>query len=48
MSFRIATLNLARNEKRWDERRELVASEIAALKPDILALNEICFKPDNG
>ena len=41
MSFRVATLNLERNEKRWEERRELILQQLAALRPDIFSLNEI-------
>lgn len=41
MAFRVATLNLKRNETRWRERRHLIADEIARLKPDILTLNEV-------
>lgn len=40
MAFRVATLNLKRNETRWRERRHLIVDEIARLKPDILTLNE--------
>lgn len=41
MVFRVATLNLKRNESRWRERRHLVVDEIARLQPDILTLNEV-------
>jgi hypothetical protein len=27
MSFRVATLNLARHEKRWESRRELIVQQ---------------------
>src|SRR5919109_2289843 len=39
--FRVATLNLERNEKRWEERRELIIQEVDRLQPDIFCLNEI-------
>jgi endonuclease/exonuclease/phosphatase family metal-dependent hydrolase len=42
MRFRVASLNLEQDHKRWDQRRPLIESEIARLKPDILALNEVC------
>ena len=42
MRFRIATLNLEQDHKRWDARRPLIVAEIARLKPDIQAFNEIC------
>jgi endonuclease/exonuclease/phosphatase family metal-dependent hydrolase len=41
MVLRIATLNTFQNQKCWELRRELIAQQLAALKPDILALNEI-------
>ncbi|MBI3515519.1 MAG: endonuclease/exonuclease/phosphatase family protein [Proteobacteria bacterium] len=39
--FRVATLNLEQDHKRWDARRTLIEDGIAALKPDVLALNEV-------
>src|ERR1700731_623864 len=42
MRFRIATLNLEQDHKRWDARRPLIAAEIARLRPDVMAFNEIC------
>src|SRR5262245_29640844 len=42
MRFRVTSLNLEQDHKRWDQRRPLIESEIARLKPDILALNEVC------
>jgi endonuclease/exonuclease/phosphatase family metal-dependent hydrolase len=41
MRFRVATLNLEQDHKRWDARRHLIGQEIANLRPDILALNEV-------
>src|SRR5258706_3507353 len=41
MRFRVVTLNLEQDHKRWDARRPLIEDEIAALKPDVLALNEV-------
>jgi endonuclease/exonuclease/phosphatase family metal-dependent hydrolase len=48
MNLRIATLNLEQNHKRWELRRELIAAQLEELKPDILALNEICFPAQTG
>ena len=42
MRFRIATLNLEQDHKRWEARRPLIVAEIGRLKPDIQAFNEIC------
>src|SRR5215472_16544442 len=41
MRFRVATLNLEQDHKRWDARRHLIDEEVANLRPDILALNEV-------
>lgn len=41
MSFRVTTLNLEQDHKRWPLRRPLIEAEITRLKPDILALNEV-------
>ena len=35
MRFRVPTLNLEQDHKRWDARRELIQAEIGRLKPDI-------------
>ena len=43
MRFRVATLNLEQDHKRWDARRELIQAEIGRLKPDIMAFNEVCI-----
>jgi endonuclease/exonuclease/phosphatase family metal-dependent hydrolase len=48
MALRIATLNLEQNHKRWELRRKLIAAQLAELKPNILALNEICFPAQTG
>jgi endonuclease/exonuclease/phosphatase family metal-dependent hydrolase len=42
MRFRVATLNLEQDHKRWDARRALVIEQLGAVRPDVLALNEIC------
>ena len=41
MPFRIATLNLAQNQKRLGERRRLIAQQLIDLKPDVFTMNEI-------
>ena len=41
MRFRVVTINLEQDHKRWPMRRHLIDQEIDALKPDILALNEV-------
>ena len=41
MQFRVVTLNLEQDHKRWSDRHPLVSSEIAGLKPDVIALNEV-------
>ncbi len=41
MGFRVATLNLAQDEKRWVERRELVTQQLTELRPDVFTVNEL-------
>jgi endonuclease/exonuclease/phosphatase family metal-dependent hydrolase len=41
MRFRVVTLNLEQDHKRWDERRPLVLEGLRTLRPDIVALNEV-------
>lgn len=41
MQFRVATLNLEQDHKRWRDRQPLISAEIAALKPDVIAFNEV-------
>ena len=48
MTFRVATLNLEQNHKRWDERRELIVQQLGELSPDVWALNEICIPLQTG
>jgi endonuclease/exonuclease/phosphatase family metal-dependent hydrolase len=40
MRFRVATLNLEQDHKRWEARRDLIVAEIGSLKPDVMAFNE--------
>jgi len=48
MSFRIATLNLEQDHKRWEARRELIVQQLGTLTPDVWALNEICLPLQTG
>jgi endonuclease/exonuclease/phosphatase family metal-dependent hydrolase len=41
MVFRVATLNLEQDHKRWEQRRELIVAQLGDLRPDIFTLNEI-------
>ena len=41
MQFRVVTLNLEQDHKRWKDRHPLISSEIAALRPDLIAFNEV-------
>src|SRR4051812_3561950 len=40
--IRVVTLNMEQDHKRWETRRELIAEQLVELKPDVLALNEVC------
>lgn len=48
VTFRVATLNLEQDHKRWEQRRHLVAAQMGALAPDLFALNELCFPRQSG
>lgn len=48
MTFRVATLNLEQDHKRWELRRELIVDELGQLQPDIWALNEISIPTQTG
>ncbi len=41
MSFRVVTLNLEQDHKRWERRRPLIEAELARLNADVVALNEV-------
>ena len=43
MQFRMTTLDLEQDHKRWDARRELINAEMGRLKPDMMAFNEVCI-----
>ena len=42
MQFRVVTLNLEQDHKRWSDRHPLISAEIGNLRPDVIALNEVC------
>src|SRR6516164_5697132 len=42
MQFRVVTLNLEQDHKRWSDRHPLISAEIAGLRPDVVAFNEVC------
>lgn len=48
MRVRIATFNMHGAHRRWEERRELIAEQLAHLNPDILCLNEVLVLEDTG
>ena len=48
MQFRIMTLNLEQDHKRWPVRRRLILYEIGQRKPDLMALNEVCIPLQTG
>jgi endonuclease/exonuclease/phosphatase family metal-dependent hydrolase len=41
MQFRVVTLNLEQDHRRWSDRHPLVSTGIAGLEPDVIALNEV-------
>jgi endonuclease/exonuclease/phosphatase family metal-dependent hydrolase len=41
MRFRVVTLNLEQDHKRWDQRYPLIVEGMKALDPDLIALNEV-------
>jgi beta-glucosidase len=40
--FRVVTINLEQDRKRWTARHQLISTQLAALRPDIIAFNEVC------
>ena len=48
MTFRIATLNLEQDHKRWPERQTLILEQLGQIRPDILTLNEVCLTHQTG
>jgi endonuclease/exonuclease/phosphatase family metal-dependent hydrolase len=43
VKLRVATLNMEQDHKRWDKRRELIIEQLAAVDPDVFAMNEVCI-----
>ena len=43
MNLRVATLNMEQDHKRWERRRELIIEQLAAIDPDLFAMNEVCI-----
>jgi endonuclease/exonuclease/phosphatase family metal-dependent hydrolase len=41
--LRVATLNMEQDHKRWESRRELIVAGLAAIDPDLFAMNEVCI-----
>jgi endonuclease/exonuclease/phosphatase family metal-dependent hydrolase len=41
MRFRVVTLNIEQDHKRWQARYRLIEEEIDRLKPDVIAFNEV-------
>jgi endonuclease/exonuclease/phosphatase family metal-dependent hydrolase len=41
MQFRVVTLNIEQDHKRWSDRHPLISAEIAGLRPDLIAFNEV-------
>lgn len=41
--MRIAMLNMEQDHKRWPLRRELIIEQLAAIDPDVFAMNEVCI-----
>ncbi len=48
MTFRVATLNMEQDHKRWEQRRDLIAAQMGELAPDLFTLNEICVPKHTG
>ena len=43
MMFRVATLNMEQDHKRWDTRRDLIVEQLGEIDPDLFAMNEVCL-----
>lgn len=43
MKIRIAMLNMEQDHKRWDLRKHLIIEQLAAIDPDLFAMNEVCI-----
>lgn len=42
-TLRVALLNLEQDHRRWEKRRDLIVEELAAIDPDLFAMNEVCI-----
>lgn len=45
---RVATLNLSKGENRWDERAPLLIEQLVELRPDIIGVQEVDLRIDQG
>jgi endonuclease/exonuclease/phosphatase family metal-dependent hydrolase len=43
MNLRVATLNMEQDHKRWERRCGLIIEQLAAIDPDLFAMNEVCI-----
>ncbi len=43
MTIRVATLNMERDHKRWELRRDLILEQFGVIRPDLFAMNEVCI-----
>ena len=48
MPLSLVTFNLLNKPSRWHERRELVLTELRALNPDVIALQEVALPHNNA
>jgi endonuclease/exonuclease/phosphatase family metal-dependent hydrolase len=48
MIIRVATLNLELDHKYWEQRRELIVRQLADVRPDMWALNEVHIPSQTG
>ncbi len=46
--LKILTINILSDLSRWEQRKDLLAKQIAALSPDVIALQEVCLSPRAG
>jgi endonuclease/exonuclease/phosphatase family metal-dependent hydrolase len=44
----VVTLNLLNDLRRWDERKDLIVSELRHMQPDLIALQEVKLPVNNG
>jgi endonuclease/exonuclease/phosphatase family metal-dependent hydrolase len=46
--FKVVTLNILNDPSRWPERRSLIATGLAELEPDLIALQEVALPENNA